>query len=249
MFSKSANYYWDSIAVQKKAECDRMRGPALDPCQDNNGNSGLSHRPIGTTRNFRQSDLFMDSAKGLLLDDEGDPLAVVTSSEALKAAHYAAFPPKLVEPFVLAAVPKKCCPKCGAGWRRVVEKHRTFESGSGKSGRMPIGKNGPGFQGGGETLDVRRGPVVHTKTTGWHPGCECGESDTIPGTLLDPFSGAGSGAIACLRHGRRFIGIELSAEYVALSKRRIAKAMRPGTAKPLVAVDEDFPLFCVEADV
>jgi len=60
---------------------------------------------------------------------------------------------------------------CGAPWERVVVKSRTFESGSGQSGNMPDGKHGPDLQGGGETLDVRRGPCVQTTTIGWRPTC------------------------------------------------------------------------------
>lgn len=45
---------------------------------------------------------------------------------------------------------------------------------------------------------------------------------TAPGqTVLDPFCGSGSTAIACIRTGRPFIGIELDPEYFAMAKRRI----------------------------
>ena len=43
----------------------------------------------------------------------------------------------------------------------------------------------------------------------------------IGGTVLDPFSGAGTTGLVALRHGRRYIGIELNPEYVEMSKRRI----------------------------
>ena len=44
----------------------------------------------------------------------------------------------------------------------------------------------------------------------------------IPCTVLDPFCGSGSSLIAATRLGRRSIGIELSADYVALARHRIA---------------------------
>jgi DNA modification methylase len=48
-----------------------------------------------------------------------------------------------------------------------------------------------------------------------------------PGFLvLDPFSGCGSTAVACVEEGMRFIGIELNPEYHAMASRRIAKAER-----------------------
>lgn len=45
---------------------------------------------------------------------------------------------------------------------------------------------------------------------------------TDPGdTVLDPFCGSGTTGVACLRLGRRFIGIEQNPEYVDLSRRRL----------------------------
>ena len=40
--------------------------------------------------------------------------------------------------------------------------------------------------------------------------------------VLDPFMGAGQTAIAALRTGRHYVGMELDPEYVALSEGRIA---------------------------
>lgn len=51
-------------------------------------------------------------------------------------------------------------------------------------------------------------------------------------TVLDPFCGSGTTGMVALRHGRRFIGIELNAEYCDLAKRRIVN---------------DAPLFNLEA--
>ena len=41
------------------------------------------------------------------------------------------------------------------------------------------------------------------------------------GIVLDPFSGAGTTGMVALRHGRRFIGIELKSEYVEMGRNRI----------------------------
>lgn len=43
-------------------------------------------------------------------------------------------------------------------------------------------------------------------------------------TVLDPFLGGGTTAMACLETGRRFIGVELSTEYAALAAARIRAA-------------------------
>jgi DNA modification methylase len=42
------------------------------------------------------------------------------------------------------------------------------------------------------------------------------------GTVLDPFSGAGTTGLVAVRYGRNYIGIELNPEYAEMSERRIA---------------------------
>jgi DNA modification methylase len=100
------------------------------------------------TRARRNSDWFIESWQGLMLDEEGDPLAFVVNPKGFKEAHFATFPPGLVEPCILA-------------------------------------------------------------------GCPEG------GTVLDPFSGAGTTGLVCSRLNRDYTGIELSGEYVEMSRRRI----------------------------
>lgn len=43
--------------------------------------------------------------------------------------------------------------------------------------------------------------------------------------VLDPFSGAGTTGLVALRHGRRYLGIELNPKYVAMSEKRIQDDM------------------------
>lgn len=51
-------------------------------------------------------------------------------------------------------------------------------------------------------------------------GCKPG------GTVLDPFSGSGTTGMAAAKHGRRYVGIELNEEYLALSLRtRLAQGV------------------------
>lgn len=46
--------------------------------------------------------------------------------------------------------------------------------------------------------------------------------------VLDPFMGSGQTAIAALRSGRRYVGYEVSEEYLALAERRIEKERTDG---------------------
>jgi DNA modification methylase len=44
-------------------------------------------------------------------------------------------------------------------------------------------------------------------------------------TVLDPFAGSGTTGVVAIRHGRKFIGVELNPEYVKLAEERIMKSI------------------------
>ena len=48
------------------------------------------------------------------------------------------------------------------------------------------------------------------------------------GLVLDPFMGSGTTGMACVMEGRDFVGIELSEEYCAIARARIAEAAMQG---------------------
>lgn len=50
----------------------------------------------------------------------------------------------------------------------------------------------------------------------------CVLAGSAPGdTVLDPFAGSGTVGAVALAHGRSFIGIDLSAEYIELARQRL----------------------------
>lgn len=200
-------------------------------------------------RTTRNSDWFFE---GLLSNEIGDPLALVVSPAAYAGAHFATFPPGLIQPMIMAGTSARGnCPRCGAPWIRQVEKKRSFHSGSGKAGNLPEGKNGPAMQGGGATLDVRRGPIVESKTVGWTATCQCfghfvshretrddgsihlwkeyapdGPQPTLlPAIVLDPFGGSGTTGQMSIELGRRAIICELNPAYLPLIAERTNTTM------------------------
>lgn len=50
--------------------------------------------------------------------------------------------------------------------------------------------------------------------------------------ILDPFCGSGTTGVAAVRHGRRFIGIELDPEYTSLTVRRYLAETNPARLPP-----------------
>lgn len=45
----------------------------------------------------------------------------------------------------------------------------------------------------------------------------------VGGTILDPFSGAGTTGLVAKKHGRQFVGIELNPDYVAMAEKRLSQ--------------------------
>lgn len=58
-------------------------------------------------------------------------------------------------------------------------------------------------------------------TDEWRQSCSCETDSTEPGIVLDPFAGAGTTCLVAKELGRRFVGIDLNPEYVALAQKRV----------------------------
>lgn len=58
----------------------------------------------------------------------------------------------------------------------------------------------------------------------------CIEQASVPpaGLILDPFMGSGTTGVACVKLGRKFIGIEIEPRYFDIACRRIEQAYRQG---------------------
>ena len=83
LLSKSERYYYDYEAVREPEVCGRMRGPALHrDTVSTNGNSGLARRESDGFRNRRS--------------------VWTVTTRPYKGAHFATFPPALIEPCILA---------------------------------------------------------------------------------------------------------------------------------------------------
>jgi DNA modification methylase len=114
LFSKKRRYFWDYDAVKRAAAGSSAARAYLGKRPITPKAQGLVDGGMhGKTdslqvydrefRNWRTGDLFFDSWQGLLADEDGDPLAFVVNPQGFSGAHFATFPPKLVEPMVKAS--------------------------------------------------------------------------------------------------------------------------------------------------
>jgi DNA modification methylase len=141
------------------------------------------------------------------------------------------FPPKLVEPMILASTSARgCCPACGAPRTRVTEREGpttreklAARGASAYSAAQPVSAQGLDYAGGhGDNLR----PV---RTTGWRAGCACADAgDPIPAVVLDPFAGACTTGLVARKHGRHFVGIDLSEPYLEMGRERLGQLVLPG---------------------
>lgn len=69
----------------------------------NNESMDAALSQVVLARNRRNSDWLIESWQGLLADSNGDPLAFVVNPQPYTEAHFATWPPKLVQPMILAS--------------------------------------------------------------------------------------------------------------------------------------------------
>ena len=162
-------------------------------------------------------------------------------------AHFATFPPALVEPCIKAGTSEVgVCPGCGAAWVRQTERKDQGWDGS-RYGERAVAATGGAKSGGTarSTLGSSNGRLTgKTETTGWSSSCKCPEHEPVPATVLDPFAGAGTVGLVADRLGRNAILIELNPEYAAMARKRIdTDAATRGTGPPEIMAGNDLPLF------
>lgn len=245
---RACNYFYDAEAV--KVPGAGVGGGACFGKQSGGAKAARAQsreydRPDYGTHNLRNSDFFFRTWQGLLSGDDGEPLALVVNPRGYKGAHFATFPPGLVEPCIKAGTSERgACPTCGKPWERVVEK-----KGGPPNNRFRDGLTGDcktahleGTVAGSALSELYRKYGYPTLTTlGWRPTCDCPAADPVPCLVLDPFAGSGTTLAVALQLGRHGIGCELNTEYVGLAVERIQKAVRPQTSR--TAAPAAAPLF------
>ena len=226
LLTKSAKYFYDSEAIKEPA--NGWNGSVFG--DGKSGDAKVYHRQ--TPHGDKQAAVGKRTYSGF--NDRWDESEATNGAPATRnrrsvweiatapyaEAHFATFPPALVEPCILAGTSERgACSVCGAPWRRVVERET-------RPNWAPPRHEGDVYHrpdsGGGLANDRRA-----TVETGWAPTCDH-EAPTVPCVVLDPFVGSGTSALVARQLGRHSIGIDLNPAYLALAQRRLE-----GQALPL----------------
>lgn len=208
LFSKSSKYFYDNEAIKEPVV-------TLDTSIRDRDAGKMNNTP-GRTR--------MGGLKTNNYATKNKRSVWTVTTKPYKGAHFATFPPDLIEPMVLAGTSEYgCCKNCGNPYKRIIEKETAFGGGSGRAGRSAEDANAAGKWAGQQYGEnIKLGPVIHTRTLGWEPTCDC-EAEVVPCWVLDPFAGACTTGVVALKNKRKFIGIDLKANYIAMGEERIQK--------------------------
>ena len=226
LLTKSARYYYDNEAVKERGvmaagdSAGSMQRDTQETHGLGGGNSGINLAKQKLAAELQENGYSMRNKRSVW----------TVTTKPFRGAHFATFPPDLIEPCILAGSAAKCCAVCYAPWERVVEQglpapepaHRnpTKRLEPGQAGNADAGNMG--FRASklsGQEMSKWKAENPD-RTVGWEPRCECG-GETQPSMVLDPFSGAGTTGVVAVQHGRRYIGIELNPEYLEMSRKRI----------------------------
>ena len=211
LLAKSARYFYDADAIREEAQPQSIARINQPNFVNQKGGPKDYKNGVNPNRSMRQT------LENFALNPGRNRRTVWNiATQATPFAHFATFPEKLVVPCIKAGTSEYgVCAECGAPWERVVE--RTTATPGQK----------PGYTMAKSTMrndGERAGHFTdHTATTaGWRPTCEH-DAPTVPATVLDPFAGSGTTGLVARKHGRRFIGLDLSFDYLQnIARRRLS---------------------------
>ncbi len=204
LLSPSPTYYYDAEAIKEPCSDTSHGSPRVNPGAKNVVRNDAESLGLWTAE---------DKASG-----RNRRNVWTVASAPFSGAHFATFPPALIEPCILAGTSAHgVCAECGASWVRVVERDGGDTDAHLRPKHLQSAKSTLSLSGSSHGW-AQRGSKAHT--TGWQPSCSC-NAGIVPATVLDPFAGAGTTALVAGRLGRRSVGIELNPDYLDMARSRI----------------------------
>ena len=198
LLTKKGQYFYDSFAVKE---------PLLHP--NASGTYGTKHVHAGNPQYSHSGRSYVPPVGG-----RNRRSVWVVNPRPYAGAHFAVYPPELVDPCVKAGTSEKgCCPSCGSPWERLTS-------------------------GDADNIEAHSDILA-----GWSPTCDCPPQDPIPCTVLDIFSGSGTTGYVANRLGRNYIGLDLNGKYLPLAENRILGVDAPIEEDPIEVVPNVLDLF------
>ena len=183
LLTKNSRYYYDAQAVAQYLS-SKPHAP--------------SNKKLDESRNDRNS---MNKIWGL--QGYANLRNVWTiNSKGYEGAHFATFPPALVERCIRAGSSAHgCCSICGSPYERVIEKGESLkewkelcgaDSHGGYNGVAQKDYAGHGVQDASAVKARILAGMVEKRTIGWRQTCKCVSGGVTPSRVLDPFGGSGT---------------------------------------------------------
>jgi hypothetical protein len=189
LFSKSERYFYDIDAIREKTGRESTPEEYAAIKAAGTWQSGGVTQHAGTVKDAPRVTNPLGRNKRSVW---------TIASFPYEEAHYATFPPKLIQPCILAGTPAGgCCPACRRPWEmQETQIPRTV----------------------GEAY-AEGAPAPTTKME-WVQACACPPAPPIPSIVFDPFLGSGTVGEQAQAYGRSWIGCEMNASNDDLQTKR-----------------------------
>jgi DNA modification methylase len=213
LLTKNERYYYDADAIREVGTSGPSDIRKMREGLDRYGGKSLTNAdPL----NAANASTHIGQKRGVGDPDAGRNARTVwtIATQPYPGAHFATFPEAIPERCIKAGTAAQACAVCGAPWERVTSSRGKSPEyaplaieGSGALEERGIHRNmGGRYQ---KWLDANP-----TQTTGWRPTC-AHDAGTSSSVILDPFNGSGTTGRVALRLGRRYVGLDLSREYLS----------------------------------
>jgi len=212
MFTKNPKYFFDNIAIKEPAKQNRWGGK----------------KPINVNNSKDKDNQFngLTRERDMMPPMRNKRSVWFLPTRSYKGAHFATFPPALIEPCILAGTSEHGhCSDCGKRWVRDIKRsggpntEERIAEVMNKTGLSRKAASAYSVSGAEWKKHKAQNPDV---MLGWKPSCKCG-ADVETDVVLDPFMGSGTTAVVATNNNRRFVGIDLNPDYLKLADERIRK--------------------------